>query len=315
MKNFLKKLHIGSNQSEDSEGSTSSSRSKKLTDVSSPEKHSSSRSYHGSDNKPFSAISGWLNSVTNRHSPSPPSSSNVNRGNRMEHSDSVSIGGTDAVLDALQRDSESSSSRDPGVEEEYQIQLALELSAKEDPEAVQIEAVKQISLGSSAPENAPAEVVAYRYWNYNALSYDDKILDGFYDLYGVLMESNSSKMPSLIDLQRTEVSDHISWEAILISKAADSKLLKLEQRALEIAVEERSKLMDFSASSLVHELAVLVSDHMGGPVVDPESMLLAWRSISYNLKATLGSMVLPLGSLTIGLARHRALLFKVLGSS
>lgn len=131
-----------------------------MSDVSSPERHSSSRSYHGSDNKPFSSISGWLNSVTNRHSPSPPSSSNVSRGNRMEHSDSVSIGGTDAV----QCDSESSSSRDPDVAEEYQIQLALELSAKEDPEAVQIEAVKQISLGSSAPENAPAEVVAYRYW-------------------------------------------------------------------------------------------------------------------------------------------------------
>lgn len=151
MKNFLKKLHIGSNQSEDSEGSTASPRSKK-SDVSSP------------DNKPFSGISGWLNSVTNRHSPSPPSSSNVSRGNRMEHFDSVSIGGTDAVSDAVHRDSESSSSRDPSVEEEYQIQLALELSAKEDPEAVQIEAVKQISLGSSAPENAPAEVVAYRYW-------------------------------------------------------------------------------------------------------------------------------------------------------
>ncbi|CAN4098287.1 unnamed protein product [Withania somnifera] len=303
MKNFLKKLHIGSNQSEDSEGSASSSRIKRLSDVSSP------------DNKPFSAISGWLNSVTNRHSPSPPSSSNVSRGNRMEHFDSVSVGDTDAVVDATQRDSESSNSRDPDIEEEYQIQMALELSAKEDPEAVQIEAVKQISLGSSAPENAPAEVVAYRYWNYNALSYDDKILDGFYDLYGVLMESNSSKMPSLIDLQRTEVSDHISWEAILVSKAADSKLLKLEQRALEIAVEERSKLIDFSASILVHKLSVLVSDHMGGPVVDPDSMLLAWRSLSYNLKATLGSMVLPLGSLTIGLARHRALLFKVLADS
>ncbi|XP_016443377.2 putative serine/threonine-protein kinase SIS8 isoform X1 [Nicotiana tabacum] len=315
MKNFLKKLHIGSNQSEDSEGSTSSSKSKRLSDVSSPERNSNSRNSQGSDNKPFSAISGWLNSVTNRKSPSPPSSSNVSRGNRMEHSDSVTIGELDAALDAVQRDSESSNSRDPGVEEEYQIQLALELSAKEDPEAVQIEAVKQISLGSSAPENAPAEVVAYRYWNYNALSYDDKILDGFYDLYGVLMESNSSKMPSLIDLQRTKVSDHISWEAILVSKAADSKLLKLEQRALEIAVGLRSKLIDFSDSSLMQKLAVLVSDHMGGPVADPDSMLLAWRSLSFNLKATLGSMVLPLGSLTIGLARHRALLFKVLADS
>lgn len=170
MKNFLKKLHIGSNQSEDSEGSTSSSKSKRLSDVSSPERNSNSRNSQGSDNKPFSAISGWLNSVTNRKSPSPPSSSNVSRGNRMEHSDSVTIGELDAALDAVQRDSESSNSRDPGVEEEYQIQLALELSAKEDPEAVQIEAVKQISLGSSAPENAPAEVVAYRYWVCSSLS-------------------------------------------------------------------------------------------------------------------------------------------------
>ncbi|XP_058722521.1 probable serine/threonine-protein kinase SIS8 isoform X3 [Vicia villosa] len=51
---------------------------------------------------------------------------------------------------------------------------------------------------------------------------------------------------------------------------------------------------------------------MGGPVGNPESMSKAWRSLSYSLKTTLGSMVLPLGSLTIGLARHRALLFKVL---
>ncbi|KAF9618278.1 hypothetical protein IFM89_000913 [Coptis chinensis] len=39
---------------------------------------------------------------------------------------------------------ESSNSRDPEVEEEYQIQLALEISAREDPEAVQIEVVKQM---------------------------------------------------------------------------------------------------------------------------------------------------------------------------
>ncbi|KAA8546496.1 hypothetical protein F0562_002765 [Nyssa sinensis] len=62
------------------------------------------------------------------------------------------------------RDSGSSNLRDPEIEEEYQIQLALELSAREDPEAVQIEAVKQISLGSCPPENTPAEVIAYRYW-------------------------------------------------------------------------------------------------------------------------------------------------------
>lgn len=160
MKNFLKKLHKGSNQSEDSESSTSSSKGNRFNDGSPSERLSHSKS----DNKPFSTISGWLNSVTNRHSPSPPSSSNVTRGERMEPYDSAGSSSLDAALDAVRRDSGSSNSRDHDIEEEYQIQLALELSAKEDPEAVQIEAVKQISLGSCPPENTPAEVVAYRYW-------------------------------------------------------------------------------------------------------------------------------------------------------
>lgn len=72
----------------------------------------------------------------------------MTRGERVDPSDSVG----------------STNSRENDIEEEYQIQLALELSAKEDPEAVQIEAVKQISLGSCPPENTPAEVVAFRYW-------------------------------------------------------------------------------------------------------------------------------------------------------
>ncbi|KAK6127640.1 hypothetical protein DH2020_038619 [Rehmannia glutinosa] len=360
MKNFLKKLHIGSNQSEDSEGSTTISskfNNNRLSDGSPSERLSNSKSEH--NNKPFSAISGWLNSVTNRNSPSPPSSSNVTRGdnNRMEPSDSVGS----SSLDAVRRDSGSSNSRDHDIEEEYQIQLALELSAKEDPEAVQIEAVKQISLGSCPPENTPAEVVAYRYWcgnlglgepdgfrisrqlfhtllpdilylrthsimmiyaynetltmNYNALSYDDKILDGFYDLYGILTESTSSRMPSLVDLQGTPVSDDISWEAILVNREADTKLLNLEQTALEMASSLRSHSVNFVTHSMVQKLANLVSDHMGGPVGDPDSILIAWRNLSQTLKANQRSMVLPIGSLTVGLARHRALLFKVLADS
>ncbi|KAH7856678.1 hypothetical protein Vadar_004157 [Vaccinium darrowii] len=290
-------------QSEDSEGS-SSSKNNRLTDG----------SYHNSDHKPFS-ISGWLNSVTNRKSPSPPSSSNLTREERMEPSDSVSSSsGLDAALEETQRDSGSGNLRDPDIEE-FQIKLALELSAREDPEAVQIEAVKQISLGSCPPQNTPAEVIAYRYWNYNALGYDDKILDGFYDLYGILTESTSSRMPSLVDLQGAVVSDNISWEAVLVSRAADSNLLKLEQMALEMAVKSRSEFLSVVGGDLVRKLAALVSDYMGGPVGDPDTMFRAWKRLSHSLKESLGSMVLPLGSLTIGLSRHRALLFKVLADS
>ncbi|KAJ6291075.1 hypothetical protein OIU76_023181 [Salix suchowensis] len=130
--------------------------------------------------------------------------------------------------------------------------------------------------------------------NYNALSYDDKVLDGFYDLYGIMTESTTDKMPSLVDLQGTPVSDGVTWEAVLVNRAADANLLKFEQKALEMAVKSRSECQVFIGSALVGRLAVLVSDYMGGSVGDPSNLSRAWRSLSYSLKATLGSMVLPL---------------------
>lgn len=126
------------------------------------------------------------------------------------------------------------------------------------------------------------------------------------------MESTSERMPSLVDLQGTPVSDNVSWEAVLVNRVADANLLKLEQKALEMAVKLRSESPISTDRDFVQKLAVLVSDYMGGSVGDPDNITRAWRSLSYSLKATLGSMVLPLGSLTIGLARHRALMFKVL---
>ncbi|KAI9101600.1 hypothetical protein K1719_023844 [Acacia pycnantha] len=300
MKNILKKLHIMPHQSEDTEGSTSS-KGNKSNDSPSPKKPSHSRFSQIPENKPLSGLSNWLHAVATKQSP------------RTEPSDSMSSGGLDTVSDSARCDTTTSStSKDPEIEEEYQIQLALELSAKEDPEAVQIEAVKQISLGSCDPDNTPAEVVAYRYWNYNALGYDDKILDGFYDFYGVLTELASARMPSLIDLQGTSISEGVTWEAVLVNRAADSNLLKLEQKALELASKLGSDVDVAVSRNLVKKLAILVADYMGGPVSDPQHMTSAWQSLSYSLKSTLGSMVLPLGSLTIGLARHRALLFKVL---
>lgn len=126
-----------------------------------------------------------------------------------------------------------------------------------------------------------------------------------------MSDATSSRMPSLVDLQATPVSDDISWEAILVNRAADTKLLKLEQKAFEMGFRSRSHSVSSVTHSTVRKLATLVSDHMGGPVGDPDSTLVAWRNLSHTLKAKHGSMVLPIGSLTVGLARHRALLFKV----
>ncbi|XP_026380797.1 probable serine/threonine-protein kinase SIS8 isoform X1 [Papaver somniferum] len=319
MRNILKKLHIMPNQSEDSIGSVSSRNTSNRGNNNNNDGSTTSKispSHHtDQQNKAFSGLSGWLNSVTNRHNSS-PTPLNVVGGRRGESPiDTLSISALDAALESVGRDSESSNSRDPEVEEEYQVQIALELSAREDPEAVQIEAVKQISLGACHPENTPAEVIAYRYWNYNALGYDDKIMDGFYDLYGILAKSTSEKMPSLVDLQGTPMSDIICREAVLVNRGADANLLKLEQKALVMAVQSRSESLGLVDSELVQKVASLVADYMGGPVGDPDNMLKAWKNLSNRLRENIGSMVLPLGSLTIGLARHRALLFKVLADS
>lgn len=40
-------------------------------------------------------------------------------------------------------------------------------------------------------------------------------------------------------------------------------------------------------------------------------MVPSWRECSDELKECLGSAVLPIGNLSVGLCRHRALLFKV----
>ncbi|XP_078174471.1 putative serine/threonine-protein kinase SIS8 isoform X2 [Carex rostrata] len=199
--------------------------------------------------------------------------------------------------------------------EDYQLQLALELSAREDPEAVQIEVAKQISLGSCPVESTPAEVIAYRYWSYNALSYDDKILDGFYDFYGIWDDPRSPKMPSLLDLQEKLSSGNYSWEAVLVNRAEDADLVRLEQKALIVAAESRSSDSPFVGGVLVQRLASLVADYMGGKILEPERMLLNYHSLRNYLREIGGSVVLLLGRITIGLARHRALMFKVLADS
>lgn len=209
-------------------------------------------------------------------------------------------------------------------EEEYQVQLALAISASSsntdsisnDPESLQISAAKRISLGHSpspSPANTPAEFLAHRYWSYNVVDYDEKVMDGFYDVYGILSDPNSQgKMPSLVELQGTPVSDNIGYEVVLVNRIIDPALEQLEQKALGISLELKAADLGPLDSGLVQGVADLVAEHMGGAVNDADDMLTRWTLRSYGLRSTLNNIVLPLGRLQIGLSRHRALLFKVL---
>ncbi|KAF6174869.1 hypothetical protein GIB67_026357 [Kingdonia uniflora] len=201
-------------------------------------------------------------------------------------------------------------------EEEFQVQLALAISAsdsdsKVDPESAQIKAAKELSLVWS-PSGA-VDYLSLRYWNNNVIDYSEKVMDGFYDVYGIT--SNSSmhgKMPLLMDLQATAALLNVDYEVILVNSTVDPILRKLERRAEYLAVECRATELGMIRSGLVQKIADLVSDSMGGPVGNADEMLRRWTIRSNELRRSLNTVVLPLGCLNLGLSRHRALLFKVL---
>ncbi|KAL8195791.1 hypothetical protein R6Q57_025544 [Mikania cordata] len=228
-------------------------------------------------------------------------------------------------LDSLPVESGNSNSNASEVdfnffEEEFQMQLALAISvssgsadAREpDAETAQIKAAKQRSLGCS-PSESLVEFLSLRYWSNNVVNYDEKVMDGFYDVYGIASNSVSQgKLPSLVDLQARTVNDGVDYEVILVDRRIDKELQHLEERVSNISLECQASGMNQIISRLIQRIANIVVAQMGGPVSDADEMLRRWTTRSYELRNTLKTIVLPLGSIDCGLSRHRALLFKVL---
>lgn len=138
------------------------------------------------------------------------------------------------------------------------------------------------------------------------LDYEEKVVDGFYDVFGLSTETtNQGKMPSLADLEINMGSS--GFEVLLVNQTIDPALEELVQVAQCIALDCPVS----EVGILVQRLAELVTGHMGGPVKDANVMLARWMERSMELRTSLHTSVLPIGSITIGLSRHRALLFKV----
>ncbi|KAJ4957448.1 hypothetical protein NE237_024559 [Protea cynaroides] len=265
----------------------------------------------------------------NSSPPSSSSSSSTSLSVPLVSSSTPSSFSRNGVVDATERASgavPAAASSDSSVdfsffEDEFQVQLALAISAsdpdaREDPEAVQIKAAKRMSLGcpsSVAADETLLEFLSLRYWNYNFVNYDERVMDGFYDVYGITSNSDmEGKMPLLVDLQATSTSENVDYEVILVNRSADPALRQLERRAVFIASECQTADLGPILSGLVQKIAELVVGCMGGPVGDADEMLKRWTFRSYELRNSLNTNILPLGLLDVGLSCHRALLFKVL---
>ncbi|XP_049932610.1 serine/threonine-protein kinase CTR1 isoform X2 [Nymphaea colorata] len=117
------------------------------------------------------------------------------------------------------------------------------------------------------------------------------------------------RMPSLSSLRAVSPADS-SMEAVLVNRAGDPQLRELEERALFFYHASGSTV------ELVDKLGKLVCMVLGGSFQTEHGELYRqWQASSEMLRECHGSVVLSIGSLTKGLCRHRAVLFKVLADA
>lgn len=147
-----------------------------------------------------------------------------------------------------------------------------------------------------------------------SLSYADKISDGFYNILGMNpylwvmcnATEDGKQIPSLMALKGIEPSE-TSMEVVLIDRRGDSMLRELEDKAQEIYFAAENTLV------LAENLGKLVAVYMGGSFpVEQGDLHQRWQAVSKRLQDLQKCIVLPIGSFSSGLCRHRAILFKKL---
>ncbi|KAL2610064.1 hypothetical protein R1flu_028637 [Riccia fluitans] len=167
---------------------------------------------------------------------------------------------------------------------------------------------------TSSVRRRSVEATAHRFWVNGSLGYGDVIQDGFYMIWGMNPEvwtmcnipTEGNKMPSLESLRAVNPSDS-TLEVILVDKDGDPMLRDLESTVPSIAHEASNP------RKIAEVLGQRVSKLLGGSAVaEHGDLMMRWHSSSEQLKECIGSIVLPLGNLSVGLCRHRALLFKML---
>uniref|UniRef100_A0A0C9RXN7 non-specific serine/threonine protein kinase n=1 Tax=Wollemia nobilis TaxID=56998 RepID=A0A0C9RXN7_9CONI len=205
------------------------------------------------------------------------------------------------------------------TEESYNLQLTLALRLTAEATSTEGNDLhffgNQVAPHTAAVDSATkVEAASYRFWVNGSLSYYDKIEDGFYHIWGMnpyvwtvcnnLDEGH--QMPSLESLKSVDPMDS-SMEVVLIDKQADSHLRELQNKTLVLAYASTN------TRQVAEELGKLVCMLMGGTsLTEDGDLMMRWKANSKMLRDCLNSIVLPMGSLSVGLCKHRALLFKAL---
>lgn len=197
------------------------------------------------------------------------------------------------------------------VEKSYNLQTALVMRMMSDSEESHSVSSDQFTCSSDQ------QYTSRKFWVNGNLGYNEKLDDGFYHIYGINPyiwticsgAGEKGRMPSLESLRAMNHLE-VSVEVVYVNRSCDSYIQELEDRAITLAYESAD------ARQLSEVLGKLVSDTMGGAFVTEEGELTnQWFKCSKGLKSSLNSVVIPIGSIRVGLCWHRALLYKCLADS
>ncbi|XP_061350045.1 serine/threonine-protein kinase CTR1-like isoform X2 [Gastrolobium bilobum] len=200
------------------------------------------------------------------------------------------------------------------TEESYQLQLALALRLSSQYASTNDPNFLDLGPTSSSSSSNSAQPLSHRFWVNGCLQYSDKIVDGFYLIHGMDAYTwnmstdmqNVGMIPSLESLMSVELCDDSSIVVVAIDKSRDPGLRELQSRVVNLSSNW------ITTKDATDKLANLVYSRMGGGSSTEENLGTRWRECTQILKSRLHSVILPIGSLPVGLCVHRALLFKVL---
>lgn len=159
-------------------------------------------------------------------------------------------------------------------------------------------------------EAAAAESASFRFQSSCSLNFNEQIPNGFYSPWGEYPEvelSGEYRIPPLALLESIDPDLSDPRDVVVVDQRRDEDL----QGFLLQLVETVGALEDTTERAAA--VARVVAERLGGPVESDDALAGKWAEESYNLRLERGKLTVPIGRLTCGLRRHRALLFKVRG--
>ena len=157
----------------------------------------------------------------------------------------------------------------------------------------------------SLRERFGGSAMAERFYSRYSLNFSERLADGFYSIY-----------PNPVDCTFPKTFDLESLRAFVADDGEGEREVSIVDRSTDLLLQE----FDAECFDLIGhidyrcdaspELARLVAERMGGPAESDETLRERWEVERRRLSEEHGGAVFPIGSIKIGLQRHRALLFK-----